>query len=73
MSKKANLYVGRAGQMAVISEFLIRGWNVAVPEVDIGIELCSKKNPCQRNYFWQGFFYRHSASIRPYLTTSIRP
>lgn len=39
MSKKANLYVGRAGQMAVISEFLIRGWNVAVPEVDIGDDL----------------------------------
>ena len=39
MSKKANLYVGRAGQMVVISEFLIRGWNVAVPEVDIGDDL----------------------------------
>ena len=39
MSRKANLYVGRAGQMAVISEFLIRGWNVAVPEVDIGDDL----------------------------------
>ena len=39
MSRKANLYVGRAGQMVVISEFLIRGWNVAVPEVDIGDDL----------------------------------
>ena len=36
MSKKQNLYVGRSGQMAVMSEFLLRGWNVALPEVDVG-------------------------------------
>jgi hypothetical protein len=31
-----NLYVGRAGQFAVMAEFLWRGWNVALPEVDVG-------------------------------------
>ena len=39
MSKLANLYRGRAGQMAVMSEFLDRGYNVAVPEVDIGDDI----------------------------------
>ena len=39
MSKKTNLYIGHAGQMAVMSEFLIRGWNVAVPEVDVGDDM----------------------------------
>jgi len=39
MSSKGNLYIGRAGQMAVMAEFLLRGWNVAVPEVDIGDDL----------------------------------
>jgi hypothetical protein len=36
MSRKQNLYVGRAGQLAVMAEFLWRGLNVALPEVDIG-------------------------------------
>lgn len=36
MSRRQNLYVGRAGQMAVMAEFLWRGWNVAFPEVDVG-------------------------------------
>ncbi len=39
MSKLANLYIGRAGQMAVMAEFLIRGYNVAVPEVDVGDDI----------------------------------
>ena len=39
MSKKTNLYVGKAGQFAAMSEFLMRGWNVAVPEVDIGDDI----------------------------------
>ena len=29
-------YVGKAGQLATMSEFLMRGYNVAVPEVDVG-------------------------------------
>jgi len=39
MSRRQNLYVGRAGQMAVMSEFLWRGWNVAIPEVDVGDDI----------------------------------
>jgi hypothetical protein len=39
VSKVHNLYVGGAGQAAVMSEFLIRGYNVAVPEVDRGDDL----------------------------------
>lgn len=38
MSKKS-LYLGHAGQMAVMSEFLARGYNVAVPEVDVGDDI----------------------------------
>lgn len=29
-------FVGRAGQLAVMAEFLLRGYNVAIPEVDVG-------------------------------------
>jgi hypothetical protein len=36
VSNKQNLYTGRSGQMAVMAEFLRRGYNVAVPEVDVG-------------------------------------
>jgi hypothetical protein len=36
MSKKQNLYIGRSGQLAVMAEFLIRGYNAAIPEVDVG-------------------------------------
>ncbi|MCU0448044.1 MAG: group I intron-associated PD-(D/E)XK endonuclease [Microscillaceae bacterium] len=36
MSKKYNQYLGKAGHLVVMSEFLIRGWNVAIPEVDVG-------------------------------------
>ena len=39
MSKMQDLYTGSAGQAAVMSEFLIRGYNVAVPEVDRGDDL----------------------------------
>lgn len=39
MSQRANLYIGHAGQMVVMAEFLIRGWNVAVPEVDVGDDM----------------------------------
>ncbi len=33
------LYIGRSGQMAVMAEFLIRGYNVAIPEVDVGDDI----------------------------------
>jgi hypothetical protein len=39
VSARNNLYVGRAGQMVVMAEFLWRGWNVAIPEVDVGEDI----------------------------------
>ncbi|MFN0176954.1 MAG: hypothetical protein ACKVU0_20095 [Saprospiraceae bacterium] len=39
MSKKQNLYLGKAGQFVVMSELLCRGWNVATPEVDVGDDI----------------------------------
>lgn len=39
MSKKNNLYLGKAGELAARSYFLMRGWNVAAPEVDVGDDL----------------------------------
>lgn len=38
-NKLQRLYTGAAGQAAVMSELLIRGWNVAIPEVDHGDDL----------------------------------
>lgn len=38
MSRK-NLYTGRAGHLAVMAELLLRGWNTAIPEVDIGDDI----------------------------------
>lgn len=39
MSRKFNDYLGKAGHLAVMSEFLVRGWNVAIPEVDVGDDI----------------------------------
>lgn len=39
MSKKNNLYIGKAGQNVVMSEFLIRGYNAGIPEVDVGDDI----------------------------------
>jgi hypothetical protein len=44
MSQRQNLYVGRAGQMAVMAELLWRGWNVAIPEVDVGEDVLVVKD-----------------------------
>ncbi|MEZ4731127.1 MAG: hypothetical protein R3E79_28740 [Caldilineaceae bacterium] len=38
MSRRA-LYIGRSGQMAAMAEFLYRGYNAAIPEVDIGDDI----------------------------------
>jgi hypothetical protein len=51
MSRRQNLYVGRAGQMAVMSELLWRGWNVAVPEVDVGEDIFVVKD--ENGDFWR--------------------
>jgi hypothetical protein len=39
MTQKFNLFVGKAGQLYAMSEFLMRGWNVAMPEVDSGDDI----------------------------------
>lgn len=38
-TKKNNQYLGKAGHLFVMSEFLARGWNVAIPEVDVGDDI----------------------------------
>lgn len=47
----ANLYRGRAGQLAVMSELLWRGWNAAIPQVDVGDDIFVVKDE-------EGTFYR---------------
>jgi len=39
VKKNYHLYLGKAGHLTVMSEFLTRGWNVATPEVDIGDDI----------------------------------
>ena len=51
MTKKFNLYLGKAGQLAIMSYFLARGWNVATPEVDVGDDLFVVEDK-------KGIFYR---------------
>lgn len=44
MTKMFNNYVGKAGQLFVMSEFLMLGWNVAIPEVDRGDDIFAVKD-----------------------------
>lgn len=37
-------HLGRAGQLAVKAELLARGWNVAIPEVDVGDDVFVAKD-----------------------------
>lgn len=39
MKSNYHLYLGKAGHLTIMSEFLTRGWNVAIPEVDIGDDI----------------------------------
>jgi hypothetical protein len=39
VTKKFNQYLGKAGHLTVMSKFLMLGWNVAIPEVDIGDDI----------------------------------
>lgn len=39
MTKLYNHYLGKAGHLVAMSEFLVRGWNVAIPEVDVGDDI----------------------------------
>lgn len=34
-----DMYLGRAAQLYVMSEFIVRGYNAAIPEVDIGDDI----------------------------------
>ena len=43
-ARKANLYFGVAGQYAVMSELLARGYNAARPEVDVGDDIISVRD-----------------------------
>ena len=36
MKKNNHLYLGKAGYLTIMAEFLVRGWNVVKPKVDIG-------------------------------------
>jgi hypothetical protein len=74
MPGKRNLYVGRAGQMAVMAEFLWRGWNVAVPEVDVGDDVFVVKDEsgdlwrvqvktATAQPQWQGYSVQFSISL----------
>lgn len=39
MSKKNNPYIGKSGHLYVMSRFLLKGWNVSIPEVDVGDDI----------------------------------
>ena len=39
MKRNYHLYLGKAGHMMAVAEFLIRGWNVGIPEVDVGNDI----------------------------------
>jgi hypothetical protein len=39
VNKHYHLYLGKTWHLAVMSEFLILGWNVAIPEADIGDDI----------------------------------
>jgi hypothetical protein len=63
-------FVGKAGQLAVMAEFLLRGYNVAMPEVDVGDDVFVVNDRAerlwriqvktavgmQRRYGWSGRF-----------------
>ncbi len=81
MAKEA--YVGRAGQLATMAEYLLRGYNVAIPEVDEGDDVLVISNQVQnvsrvqvktaigveRNYGFSGQFQVSLAQIEGVSTT----
>lgn len=44
IARTDSLYFGLAGQHAVMSELLARGYNVAHPEVDVGDDIISVRD-----------------------------
>ena len=84
MPGKRNLYVGRAGQMAVMAEFLWRGWNVAVPEVDVGEDIFVVKDEsgdlwrvqvktATAQPQWQGYSAQFSIALEQLMTLEAIP
>lgn len=65
MSEHKQLYLGKAGQAAVMSEFLVRGYNVATPEVDTGDDLFVVHD--ERGDLWR--IQVKSTSAIPYNTS----
>ncbi len=41
-------HLGRAGQFATMAEILARGWNVAIPEVDVGDDVFVARDDASR-------------------------
>jgi hypothetical protein len=39
MAGRREFYIGRSGQLVVLAEFLRRGYNAAVPEIDMGEDI----------------------------------
>jgi hypothetical protein len=37
--RREHLYLGKAGQLAVMAELAVRNYNVAIPEVDVGDDI----------------------------------
>jgi hypothetical protein len=78
-----NLHVGKAGQLAALSEFLLHGYNVAIPEVDIGDDAYVVHDPLGRVWRLQvkttigirmryGFSARFQVPLKQ-LWASLRP
>lgn len=60
---RQHLYTGKSGQLVVMAELVSRGYNVAVPEVDIGDEL-EAPHVLDMNYV---FAVRHRDSWRDFI------
>lgn len=43
-NKTSNLYLGKAGELAVLSELIFRGYNASLMNVDEGIDITASKN-----------------------------
>ena len=74
MSKRFNQFIGKAGHLHIMAEFLMRGWNVAIPEVDIGDDIFVVKDSegtlrkvqvktATANITQKGFYAHFSASF----------
>jgi hypothetical protein len=83
MPKEA--FVGRAGHLAGMAEFLLRGYNAAIPEVDVGDDVLVINNQAEdlwriqvktglgvaRNYGFSGQFLIPLGQLTAYSPTSL--